>query len=663
MTQTISYREGRHFGTLSIDMNDPEDAIFIEQFNRIPSKNRDYIAALYAREKRRGVNRHVGDHIQPLSLTKQIDEPDVQKSRLTIDKNVLMDTLKRIDEKVQEIQEDIEIGKRTKEDADIELKALAAEREKIKSRADELGIKIAALSTKSSADGSSPLKPDQLVTIIKKLQEQGNAPDLSAVLNKVENLRLDSSSMTPFISVLTDLLDKTFVYRNGQSLLLSRVPEGLTLLNKIRTDRRIEGRVEPIRDIIDDALTKVISLHKTPPSDISIKAGIEMDFGVAEALFKRLVGTLLMAIDFDFKDTNFNDIDSGYFRKRDVLNYLTEIRSIVEDSTHMYSGFKPVRELDETETRNINDKASKIFKALTSAANIASSSIMSNEKNISARNNICAILLGITASNIKTFNDILNKRDALIQAYKDKSTNGAFVLFNQAEQKTYSEKVIGRAFMAITQAVDSLKKELSTIDGVIYNQFGNKLTIDTKTIDDVFVYKTVRKANTIVANVTKDGLIELLKRMAYNVSATSNKISDHSVSHERTDKDAPVMTNFEVLTDEYKPEPNAAPEMTVKLNESDDETSEAFDRGTLDEQSYIQRRRAKTADEIEQFIESLPYGMRQFADYLDNTWDKVKTGTIGFREEHFVKKSDKQGKGVAGYIKVIDRGNPLKRRY
>ena len=84
-TQSITYRDGKHMYSLSIDMNDPADVEFIEQFKRVPSKNRDYIAALYAREKKRGINRHIGDTIQPLSLVKQMDEPDVQKSRLTSD--------------------------------------------------------------------------------------------------------------------------------------------------------------------------------------------------------------------------------------------------------------------------------------------------------------------------------------------------------------------------------------------------------------------------------------------------------------------------------------------------------------------------------------------------------------------------------------------------
>ena len=616
MTQTIPYREGKHFGTLSIDINDPEDALFLEQFKRIPSKNRDYIAALYAREKRRGVNRHVGDHIQPLSLTKQVDSIDMQKTNLNIDKNALQESIKRIEKRTEEIKQELEYEQDSNKRAALEneRKMLDVEREKIKARADELGIKIAALSAKSSTGGSSPLKPDQLITIIKKLQEQGNASDLSAVLNKIENLRLDSSSMTPFISVLTDLLDKTFVYRNGQSLGLSIIPIGLNTLNKIRTDRRIEGRVESKRNEVDNALETVISLYKNPSGNISVKAGLGMDYSVAEALFRTLVSTLLMAIDFEFKDTDFDKmIYNEYYNRRTVIKYLKEIRSIVDNSTHIHSGFEPVKELDSTKIESIEKTAKEIYDAFDKAAKIASNNIVPNETNLSARNNICAILLGITSSKINGFNALSDKRNKLIQAYNTNNTEEAADVFTQNEQKTYSKTLMRRAFDAIDRTTESLQNDLNKINGIKYNRSNNSLTIGTKTMYNVFSYVIKRRAHIIDTNITPDGMTEFLKRVEYDNPATSNMITDSSISFERHDPDG------------YKDADFQTGENIIDTHEEEEEEEEA------------------KPDEEEARAEE----------------EEVKS-----RPRKRTKKADNMSEGiVAGYIKIIDKGNPLKRRY
>jgi hypothetical protein len=480
--------------------------------------------------------------------------------------------------------------------------------------------------------------------------------------------------MMPFISILTDLLDKTFVYKNGEGLRLSDVPKGLEILNKIRADRRIDGKGGPNCNLIDSALSKVISLYNTPSGNILVKPGIDLDLDVAEALFRRVVGTLLMAIDFDYKDTNFTNIYSKYHNHDSVIEYLTEIRSIVEDSTHMYSGFKPVRELDATEKKAIKDTASAILGALNTAAATVMRAVKTNEDNISARSNICAILLGITNSNVKSFNDILNKREALIDNYKANNANGAFALFTKKEQKTYAENLIIRAFTVVTNAATALTQQLSTIGGIIYNQYSNSITIGKKTIDNIFAYKTVSKANKIVVNVTRKGIKDTLKRIAYDPPDASNEIPTSSEPSE-IPKAEPQSEPSEIPKAEPQSEPPEIPKAEpqsapgkVSLFVPDDEPSEATLVNLIAKDFEELKKRPSyiaVKEEIEKNLNELMQDELRSAavrEWVNNKFaPEIKSGV--FRDSYTGNLIQKNGAGIrrgaAGYIKVIDRGNPL----
>lgn len=647
MTQTISYREGKHFGTLSIDMDDPEDAIFIEQFKRVPSKNRDYIAALYAREKRRGVNRHIGDHIQPLSLVKQIDEPDVQKSRLTIDKNSLMETLKRIDEKVQEIRAEIANGERTQEDAEIELKSLAAEREKIKARADELGIKIAALSTKSSADGSSPLKPDQLLTIIKKLQEQGTAPDLTPILNKIENLRLDKGGgLMPYISALIDIIDKTFVYESGKSLELSKVKDGLESLNMALTGKRITGNKTATERKISNALNTIMKIYNTQGGYVTVRAGIEMEAGVAAALFKRLFTSLMLAIDFDFKDIDFSKIDSEFIDRDAVMRYIREIRNAIEESTHMYTGFKQL-EVPEEKVNLYTEIAKNIVNYLNSAA------VTITRAGNSRVLNICAVLLGIkSATNVDSFPTVYRIRENLIKAYennddrkfvpdkKDPAIKDAYDAFKGInQQKNYTMPTIATAFNAIKDMMTQLTANLAAMQETIpvsYNRVNNTLIIDKMSIDEAFSYtKQDASKNQILNDITENAIIERLKRQHFPKNIhRSPEIVERAMQR----------SNATVDTD--------------GLN-TGEEGTEAWDMSFMNEQEREQYEKDKRYQAWKQDAMS----SEEFMDRLISEEYALETKKGRFGESYTDKiiRKQQQGKGIAGYVKIIDRGNPLKR--
>lgn len=657
MTQTISYREGKHFGTLSIDMNDPEDAIFIEQFKRVPSKNRDYIAALYAREKRRGVNRHIGDHIQPLSLVKQIDEPDVQKSRLTIDKNSLMETLKRIDEKVQEIRAEIANGKRTQEDAEIELKSLAAEREKIKARADELGIKIAALSTKSSTDGSSPLKPDQLLTIIKKLQEQGTAPDLTPILNKIENLRLDKGGgLMPYISALIDIIDKTFVYESGKSLELSKVKDGLESLNMALTGKRITGNKTATERKISNALNTIMKIYNTQGGYVTVRAGIEMEAGVAAALFKRLFTSLMLAIDFDFKDIDFSKIDSEFIDRDTVMRYIRELRDAIEESTHMYTGFKQL-EVPEEKVNLYTEIAKNVVNYLNRAA------VAITRAGNSRVLNICAVLLGIkSATNVDSFPTVYRIREELIKAYeknnddrkfapdkKDPTIKDAYDAFKGInQQKNYTMPIIATAFNAIKDMMTQLTANLAAMQGTIpvsYNRVNNTLIIDKMSIDEAFSYtKHDASKNQILNDITENAIIERLKRQHFPKNIHR---SPEIVERVMQRSDATVDTDG-LNTDE-----------TVPLYEPDEEGTEAWNMSFMNEQEREQYEKDKRYQAWKQDAMS----SEEFMDRLISEEYALETKKGRFGESYTGKiiRKQQQGKGIAGYVKIIDRGNPLKR--
>lgn len=622
MTQTIPYREGKHFGTLSLDMNDPEDAIFIEQFKRIPSKNRDYIAALYAREKRRGVNRHVGDHIQPLSLTKQMDNFDMQKTNLNIDKNALQSSLEYIEKRTKEINQelDTEQDSKKRESMELELKSLSAEREKIKARADELGIKIAALSAKSSTDSSSPLKPDQLLTIIKKLQEQGNGRELSSVLSKIENLRVDSGGMMNYISALIDIIDKTFIYANGNRLGLSKTETGLDLLNKVMSDRRITKNKTQTKQEINNALATILNIYNAPSTAITTRAGIDMSLGVATALFRRLFGSLLMAIDFDFKDTDFTDFSSEFIDISTVTAYLKEIRSAVDNSMHIYTEL-PRTNIPDRVIQRFNEIATKIITVLTEQAEAITGTDFGKNKS-SFGLNLCAVLLGITKSEkndgFTALYQNLNKEGKigeLINYYDSSNIGEAFKIIQAAtnNNNNYSRKTtIPRAFGAVRAAVENINKELNEIKKIAirYNQYRNNININNRTLLNIFKYEkpdSGAKVNTISTGITKEEIIELLKTAYYRQKTIGKHISE---------QDDKVSISPEI--------PEEEEDMETKPEEEEEEEAKPDEEETRFE-------------EEEQVAKPRP---------------KIR-----------IKKVDNFGEGIAGYIKIIDRGNPLKRRY
>lgn len=694
MTQTIPYREGKHFGTLSIDMNDPEDAIFIEQFKRIPSKNRDYIAALYAREKRRGVNRHIGDHIQPLSLTKQIDEPDVQKSRLTIDKNVLMDTLKRIDEKVQEIQADIDSGKRTKEDADIELKALAAEREKIKARADELGIKIAALSTKSSADGSSPLKPDQLVTIIKKLQEQGNAPDLSAVLSKIENLRSDRGGMMDYVAILSNTIDKLFTYSNGRELdMTNKAVKGITLLNKVLSERAVSGNKSQIRDSIVRALEYVLRLSDLSKNDITTRSGVDMNEYISSALYRRLIDSMLMAIDFDFKD-----VPGETFRKENIdasktLALLSDIHKRVDSSLHMDT----VNSIDLSETTGgvYKRTASRIINAINGAIDDSNAIRIPDKKGSYIYQMVGAIMgIKVAGDNSALASRIYAIRDKLIESYDnyvktESGGNTSKILADMSKNikenvegngGNYTNTLIGIAF----DIVSAVWKNMSQLKGtnhirLQYNLYENtidfiirdKSKIEGKSLPAKPIFaidKPESRANIIRLHpaISEQDIFNKLRTVMTVGIETENRIgaSKHTI-------DIPEPVGY-ATSDVQTEAPN---ENTVQLYEQDDEpseaTSEAVEKGDVRaiRQRPTYQKRLMEFEDMMNGLHDDDIGelvMDEWVNkyYKPETIAKIATGKLirksgaGFSRNVLSSEA-----GIAGYVKIIDRGNPLKRRY
>jgi hypothetical protein len=86
----ISYRDGKIVKNLSLNLNDKNDRMFYESYQRLPLDNRNYMASLYAREQEHGVNDATGHRVQELALVTPKEDNVIMREK----RNAELDSLK-----------------------------------------------------------------------------------------------------------------------------------------------------------------------------------------------------------------------------------------------------------------------------------------------------------------------------------------------------------------------------------------------------------------------------------------------------------------------------------------------------------------------------------------------------------------------------------------
>lgn len=103
-TIVIPYRDGRIRKELHLKPNNQHDMLFYDSYKRLPSDNRNYMASLYAREQRYGVNDDIGHRVQELALKNPTENDVILRERRTVEKESLNETLAAAEKQLNELK-------------------------------------------------------------------------------------------------------------------------------------------------------------------------------------------------------------------------------------------------------------------------------------------------------------------------------------------------------------------------------------------------------------------------------------------------------------------------------------------------------------------------------------------------------------------------------
>lgn len=100
----ISYRDGKIVKKLSLNLDNEHDALFYDSYQRLPSDNRNYMAALYASEQEHGVNDATGHRIQELALLNPKEDTVIMREKRNAELESLKESKERYEELIKEVK-------------------------------------------------------------------------------------------------------------------------------------------------------------------------------------------------------------------------------------------------------------------------------------------------------------------------------------------------------------------------------------------------------------------------------------------------------------------------------------------------------------------------------------------------------------------------------
>lgn len=103
-TIVIPYRDGRIRKELHLKPNNQHDMLFYDSYKRLPPDNRNYMASLYAREQRYGVNDDIGHRVQELALKNPVENDVILREKRTVERESLNESLAAADARLKVLQ-------------------------------------------------------------------------------------------------------------------------------------------------------------------------------------------------------------------------------------------------------------------------------------------------------------------------------------------------------------------------------------------------------------------------------------------------------------------------------------------------------------------------------------------------------------------------------